>query len=135
MRVYLSARYERRLELRIYANRLRRAGIHIVSRWLESTTDDEAIDPARAAVDDLCDVVEADVLLAFTDGEPARGGRHVEFGIAIGLALGMRPGQTLRLIVVGPKENVFHSLPGVEHVATFGDVYRSLVGLGARQVS
>jgi len=33
----------------------------------------------------------------------SRGGRHVEFGIA----LGMRK----RAVVIGPRENVFHCLP------------------------
>ena len=36
----------------------------------------------------------------------ARGGRHVEFGLA--LAAGKR------LCIVGPRENIFHFLPRVE---------------------
>lgn len=44
-------------------------------------------------------------------GKASRGGRHVEFGMAI--ALGKRA------IVVGSQENVFHLLPGVEVYATW----------------
>jgi hypothetical protein len=50
---------------------------------------------------------KAATLISFTDGAPARGGRHVEFGMAY--AWGKR------LIVVGPREHVFHALPLVEH--------------------
>ena len=72
------------------------------------------------AAEDLEDVLRADCLVSFTE-EPAagvawaaRGGRHVEFGIA--LAMGKR------LCVVGPRENIFHHLPRVE-------VFRSLTEL------
>lgn len=46
-------------------------------------------------------------------GRASRGGRHVEFGMA--LALGKR------VIVVGPRENVFHLLPEVEVHVNWND--------------
>jgi hypothetical protein len=56
-------------------------------------------------------VLAADVLMAFTEfpGQTpgrARGGRHVEFGIAFA--------KEKRLMIVGPRENIFHWLPSVE---------------------
>jgi hypothetical protein len=50
----------------------------------------------------------ADIIILFSEksGISHRGGRHVEFGLAIGLKK--------RLIVIGPRENIFHCLPQVE---------------------
>lgn len=51
------------------------------------------------------------------DSHSKRGGRHVEFGMA--LAWG------LRLIVIGQRENVFHCLPQVERYDTWDDFLSS----------
>lgn len=129
MRVYLSARFERQSELKRYAADLRKAGIDVGSRWLGASLDDETCNAEAAAVADLLDVIACDVLIAFTD-QPSRprGGRHVEFGIAVGLSLGMRPGAAIRLIVVGPNEHVFHALPGVEHVGSWAEAFARVAG-------
>lgn len=104
MKVYLSARYARREELQGYRDDLAELGIYCTSRWL----DGEGLDMSENATKDIDDVLAADVLVAFSD-EPAefsphpfaaRGGRHVEFGIAIGAGL--------PVLIVGPRENVFH---------------------------
>lgn len=121
LRIYLAARYSRRLELCGYRDKLQTMGHWVDARWLdghhEINYDDQAARDAlhevkrqQFATEDLTDLLAAECLIAFTE-EPrkttTRGGRHVEFGIA--LALGKR------VIVVGPKENVFYSLPGIEH--------------------
>lgn len=49
-----------------------------------------------------------------------RGGRHVEIGVALMLASGCC-GWTHRVIVVGHRENVFHSLPEVEFYPTWDE--------------
>lgn len=41
----------------------------------------------------------------------ARGGRHVEFGLAVAWEK--------RIVVIGPQENIFHWLPMVEHYPNF----------------
>lgn len=131
MRVYLSARFERQAEIRRYAAEARRAGLDVISGWLTATSDGPA-DWPRAAADDLVDLTRADVLIAFTEATAhPRGGRHVEFGIALGLSLGMRPGAAVRVIVVGPIENAFHTLPGVERVPTWRAALASLTGIVA----
>lgn len=43
----------------------------------------------------------------------ARGGRHVEFGVAVA--------SCKRLVVIGPRENIFHHLPRVEVFPTLGE--------------
>jgi len=66
------------------------------------------------ALADIQDIDRAEAILLYSEdptvGVP-RGGRHVEFGYA--LAKGKR------LFVIGPKENIFHCVDGVEHFADF----------------
>lgn len=108
MRIYLASRYDRRFQMLGVTSILMRAGHVVTSRWIEGRGEG----PEVEAAEDIADVLRADCLLSFTE-EPtehvtwaARGGRHVEFGVA--LATGKR------LCVIGPRENVFHYLPRVE---------------------
>ncbi|HVV51132.1 MAG TPA: hypothetical protein VHO06_15800 [Polyangia bacterium] len=108
MRIYIASRYDRRFEMLGVTGVLMRAGHHVTSRWIEGRGDG----PEVAAAEDLEDVLRAECLVSFTE-EPqqavswaARGGRHVEFGVALGAGK--------RLCVVGPRENIFHYLPRVE---------------------
>lgn len=139
---YLAARYSRRLELCGYREDLAALGVTVTSRWLNGShqldnagipiTDEgerrfEEGDPsgdhlrAHFATEDMSDVLEAQTVVAFTE-EPrasaSRGGRHVEFGIA--LAAGKR------VVVIGPRENVFCWLPQVEQHAKWADFLSSL---------
>ncbi|HEX3696223.1 MAG TPA: hypothetical protein VH374_12640 [Polyangia bacterium] len=110
MRIYLAARYDRRFEMLGIASDLVRAGHVVTSAWIEGGRGDGS--EVVAATEDMEDLSSADCLVAFTEeptrGVPwaARGGRHVEFGVA--LAAGKR------LCIVGPRENVFHHLPQVQ---------------------
>jgi hypothetical protein len=126
--VYLAGRYTRREELCGYANHLRALGLRVEARWLLGTHQVHGEEAARAveehieiplregrlfASDDVEDVMKANVLIAFTEtpesAGSSRGGRHVEWGI--GLARRESGiGMPVFLIVVGPVENVFHSL-------------------------
>lgn len=68
----------------------------------------------KFALDDWEDVNAAEVVISFTEPPRStanRGGRHVEYGIA--LAIGAR------VIVVGYRENIFHWLPVVEFCETW----------------
>lgn len=115
--VYLAARYARIDEMRSIAESFRGRGIFVTSRWLK-----EGVDPNHSirtlsaeymqtsARHDLEDIDAADYLVLFSedpDEKFVRGGRHVEFGYA--LAKGKK------IIVVGPKENIFHYEPNVLH--------------------
>lgn len=131
MRIYLAARYSRRAELCRYRLELQQMGHWVEARWLDGNhqLDDsgkpigntgenlvEDGDSRRAAElrakfarDDFEDVTRAELVVNFTEpprSSANRGGRHVEFGIA--LALG------IRVIVVGYRENIFHWVPEVE---------------------
>lgn len=93
------------------------------------------------AMYDMVDVLDADTFIAFTEDLSragsgkiwldgigsvpegiyipsvwARGGRHVELGIALAKAY-YDPGD-MRMIVIGPRENIFCSLPTIEQYTT-----------------
>lgn len=121
MRVYLAARYSRHDEMRGVRDVLATLGHVVTSRWIDCHTDvmgdhsasftpevlnERPQDCMRIARHDLDDVLAADAVISFTSGGGGKGGRHVEFGY--GLARGKR------MIVVGPREHVFHTLSQVE---------------------
>ena len=118
MKVYFAARYRRRNELRHHVRLFEDRGHVVTSRWLWTTYDggdatgSSACPPAvrmQHAVEDLDDVLRADALILFAEPQQGgRGGRHVEFGIAIGARK--------QLVIVGEAENVFHYLPEVIRV-------------------
>lgn len=117
--IYLAARYSRNPEMREYADELRALGYRVVSRWIhqhggsleeslkgpELTADPELGLPFANA--DLEDIEFADILILFTElNGGGKGGRHTEFGYAVA--------RRKRIIIVGPRENVFHTLPFIQ---------------------
>ena len=123
MLIYLAARYSRLEELDRYASDLRNMGHRVDARWLlgnhqigtakdvEAAIESVPMEGQPFALDDLEDLFRADMLIAFSEtprsGLTNRGGRHVEFGAALAW--------DKQIIVVGPRENVFHTLPQVRH--------------------
>lgn len=154
MRIYLAARYSRREELCSYREELRRMGHDVQARWLDGghQISDQGIPigqhgealvegdlcsgeilsedarsrqaaalRAKFANDDFEDVTTASCLIAFTElprSSPSRGGRHVEFGIALAYMC--------RIIIVGPRENIFHWLDEVEVYGTWDQAKANL---------
>lgn len=143
MKIYLAARYSRREELCRYRAELEAMGHTVTSRWLDGNhqisdygtpinDDGESItafgQTERAAQlrqqfaeEDLQDVVDADLLIAFTElprSSASRGGRHVELGVAIGMRK--------YVMIVGPRENVFCWLPGIPVYTTWADARAAL---------
>lgn len=132
VRIYLAARYSRYPEMREVRAILQQTGFTVTSRWIdchdgqleESFTPEALNSPygpdvcapyGKADVDDL---IAADCVVSYTgNGGGGKGGRHVEFGLAMGLRK--------RLVIVGPRENIFHCLPEVLVVADTSE----LVGL------
>jgi len=133
--VYLAAPYYRKDEIQGYKDFLQdMCNVEVTARWMEEahapTTQMSEVGVdlhILYARNDLEDVYLADMVVSFTEpleyGERAitydfynrakRGGRHVEFGF--GLALGRE------MVIVGPRENIFHNLPGVKQYDTFED--------------
>lgn len=141
MRIYLAARYSRRMELCGYRDRLVAAGHTVQAVWLNgehqisdrgtpigesgealvegddgSTSGESARLRERFAHEDFRDVAACDLLIAFTEqprSGASRGGRHVELGIALG--------QDKRVWIVGPRENIFCWLKEVRQFETFDE--------------
>jgi hypothetical protein len=120
MRYHLAARYARRLELRGYREQLLSIGDSVTSRWL----DFRKMPTWSCAIarDDCEDLMAADAVIIFTEIPNtilATGGRHVEFGLALA--------QGKRVIIVGPRENVFHYLlPNSQIFATWSKTFATI---------
>jgi hypothetical protein len=138
MKVYLAARYSRNAEMREVRDLLLGLGYEVTSRWidqhggmvLESIAAEKLNDsPGECrgyAEIDVADLVVADAVISFTSADGGgKGGRHIEFGMAH--ALGKR------LIVVGPRENIFHTLPAVEVCPDLESALSLLGGLEGEQ--
>lgn len=113
MKVYLSGSFDARDEIAKDAAFLRGLGFEITSSWLneppiryDSPEHEEWQKRARAN-EDLLDVERSDVVVVYTHWPSTSGGLHVELGIAAALRK--------RIIVFGPRLNVFHYLNLVEH--------------------
>ena len=131
MNVYLAARFSRRKEMQAYADELIALGHGVTARWVtgppQSSHHPDQVSghslayEERVSVEDLKDVADADCIICFSE-QPretnTRGGRHVEFGLAVAAEK--------RIILVGPRENVFHFLPVVENFADWAGLREQL---------
>lgn len=123
IKFYLAARYSRRDEINKCAVDLRRLGHIVDCRWLADYTGDlkEKADDMENSRDnipddgrifaehDVLDIQNCNVIISFTEQPRStygRGGRHVEFGLAYAWHKS--------LVVIGPRENIFHWLTPVK---------------------
>lgn len=125
LKVYFASRFRRRFELQEYARQLGFLGIGVTSHWLYEDEADKEVAAALADLSnaepfarrDLEDIRNAHAVVCFSKPTNTmhdnNGGYHVEFGYA--LALGLVP------VVVGPLENLFHSLKGVTRFDEWSD--------------
>lgn len=146
MRIYLAARYSRRLELCEHRTELEAIGYKVNARWLNGAhqisdtgiplgdkgealvEDDDKSTHVKAAAlrtkfasEDICDVITSDLLIAFTEpprSEVSRGGRHVELGIALGCRT--------QVWIVGHRENIFCWLEEVRFFETWAKCLETL---------
>lgn len=135
MIAYLAARYGRIEEMRQYREELRAIGVVVFSSWLDGAVDANEADATTSqrvmwAQDNLADLGLADTIIAFSEPEGApgasRGGRHVEFGYALAMRRLRHEAWTPQLYVVGPPENIYHSLPDVRQFETWQECRRCL---------
>lgn len=135
-KIYLASAYGRMGEMRVYKDVVEAMGYPVTSRWLlqdpangtpqggfalaHLNTQGEVAEAMQRALMDATDIYEADIMVSFTDGQFARGGRHVELGMALAWVK--------TVVVIGPREHVFHCLPDViwfEDWESFHDALRS----------
>jgi hypothetical protein len=134
-KIYLAARYSRNEEMLAYAKDLEGLGYYITSRWVygehnitdaQLTNDGDPKDEslrARFAQEDIDDLLAAQTIICFTEAPrtgATRGGRHVEFGVALATHK--------HCWVVGHRENIFYCLPQVRF---FPDWETCLAAAGA----
>jgi nucleoside 2-deoxyribosyltransferase len=128
VKFYLAAGFSRKDEIAGKTRQLQSLKIGVTSTWpwedaaphstLDSVGDEYLILNGRK---DLGEIKAADGVILFTQDPTkpfVRGGRMHEFGYAQGLGK--------RLIVCGPRENIFHYLPEVEVVATWEELLKKL---------
>lgn len=111
MKFYIAARFSRRPEAHALAKQLNELGHTCTATWI---TDDSHVTGSDmdCALHDCRDVMACDTLIALTEVPRgnSRGGRHVEFGMALAA--------NKECVVIGPRETVFHYLPNVKHFPT-----------------
>jgi hypothetical protein len=135
-RYYFASRYSRNAELRAYREELvaEFPGATVTSRWIDChggelgvsfTPEQLAADPSgcwKYGQADIEDLSDADTIVSFTGGG-GKGGRHVEHGIGIAYVDNgpwMTPhAAQFRLVVIGPREHIFHCHPATEVFATW----------------
>lgn len=118
--IYLAARYGRHVEMQTYANQLVALGHTVVSVWIwggHDLREDATLEEnRRLAEEDKYDLALADILIYFSESntsESGRGGRHVEFGMALD--------KQIQIVLIGERENVFHYLSEVTCYQTWQD--------------
>jgi nucleoside 2-deoxyribosyltransferase len=134
MRVYIAAPYSMKDTIKQDADDLLKYNITCTSSWVlephKPTTQMQDLTHEthqKYALQDVEDVLQADVLVFHTDPTKTivRGGRHVEFGMAVMMN---RLGSSTPIYCVGmEEENIFHHLPQVKHFATWADVLQQIV--------
>lgn len=122
--LYIASRFENQARCRSLAQKIGQQGYGITSHWLYKKPSGAGVytgSPATWQEQDLADVDRADALVHVTarreDGYTS-GGNHVEFGYA--LAKG-KP-----VLVLGPRESVFHHNVGVQQFASEADLLKYL---------
>lgn len=118
---YLAGVFEQREKLRPMRSDLLVLGHEVYASWMDST--DTGFGNEAAALLDLEEIQKAVVFLHFTQDPNSlwpRGGRHFETGYAYGT------GSTI--ILCGPKENIFHHLPGILQFPTWSKTLSFITG-------
>jgi nucleoside 2-deoxyribosyltransferase len=124
MRLYLAARLSLAPVMNEATAFFERYGHVVTSRWhRRGTTEPQGAGRssllAQFAAEDLADIDSADAVVLFTEaGKHFAGGRHVEAGYALG--------RGKRLIIFGPRENIFYHLPAVVQVIDWEGLRKAL---------
>lgn len=121
-KIYIAGAFQDIEKINERATELRSFGYVVDCRWLqglhqvhpgatavEAATETMPPEAQTFALDDVEDLFSAEIFLLFTEkpyARPMRGGRFVELGMAIAWHK--------RIWLIGPRENVFCCLPGLE---------------------
>lgn len=107
-KIYIASFFNTRQRLRPIRDELWKLGYEITSTWLDETAKPHGMKLheffRKLAIKDIAEIYRADILIIDTIDVTPRGGREVEFGVALGSF------QNKLLYLVGPTRNVFHEL-------------------------
>jgi hypothetical protein len=122
LKIYLASQYSQKEHTLNYARRLDELPhVSITSRWVHEPhdpyiqmheLDDHVL--AATAMTDLQDIMASNTMVFFSQDPSTytmRGGRHVEFGVAIAIGC--------LVCVIGPRENIFHYLDLPDRIKHF----------------
>lgn len=107
-RIYLASFFDTRERLSPIRDSLRGMGHEVTSRWLDEASDvtvetSNAVYRRACAIRGLEDIKRSNVFILDTLDSAPRGGREVEWGVALTRL-------EMQRFIVGPLRNVFHSL-------------------------
>lgn len=129
MKFYLAAQFSWKENIASKKKQLEELGHTVTSTWTDevaaancSLKDFPPDYHEKMALRDFEEIEAAEAIVLFSvdaDTLTRRGGRHVEFGYAAGR------GKTL--YVIGPKENIFHHIPGVHQFDTWEQFVGSVI--------
>jgi hypothetical protein len=145
MKIYVAATYGRASEMKAIARLLREEGHEVTSEcWHDSTTEEKQLEYEEwergrwhddnepvsfeqwCASEDARGVRAADMVVMVTDQVQdiklpfqSTGGRHFEFGLALGIG-------GKYLVLVGEPENVFHHVPIIKRFPTWDAFFAAL---------
>lgn len=121
-KIYIASRFGRREEVQCLSDDLESLGYSLTGRWYRKDANTQVNYPKfseealrnneKIALDDWDDILSCEIFITLTEdmsdlpAGAARGGRHCEFGLAIA--------HDKRIIVIGPREHIFHYLPDVK---------------------
>lgn len=108
MKVYLACKFEERRKLRPVRDALWEMGHEVVSTWIDEVKRSKQMSEdtfyKKLALKDIAEIKSARLFVLDTLIPSERGGKEVEFGMALGQF------QAKLLYIVGPIRNVFHHL-------------------------
>jgi len=106
MQWYLAAKYDKRADLLLIADRLRAAGHEVGAAWLTGAHECDDAFACQWARQDLADIAACDSFMLVNlplDAPDASPGRHVEFGYALALK---KP----CIVIGGGSQSIFYRL-------------------------
>lgn len=139
MNIYIAARYALKDTITKVADALEAGGHKVLSDWHQETYSPDVkvqdlpeVENRKMAYKDILQVRGADAMVFFAehpDTATVRGGRHVEFGIALE--------RGIPILVIGPKENIFHYVNSgrVRHYESVDEVLMALADLDITRTS
>ena len=114
-KLFVAAAWSRRGEVQRIKGILEDLGFECTNRWQDLSDD---YDARESALLNLHDLHRSEILVLLTDSDSTTGGYHVEFGLCMA--------RRMPIILVGPRQNIYHHLDLVDRVDTVEHIVQML---------